>query len=143
VRGKAAPLARHEVALRKRLRWHAVVQILWDGRMARESDDPEIGAVAMGADPALYAADRATWPETTEQQTRAAEMAAEVLGEGMVGWRTIYDDAREVGAARKAPGWPGRFYLPTAATVERLEMDFAPRLLREFSTTDGPLWVMA
>lgn len=144
VRGKPSPLAGHEGALRKRLRWHAVSRNLEAGRRVRDADDPKIGAVAMGADPALYAADRATWPETTKQQMRAAEMAGDELGEPIKeSARTIYDDAREVGAARMAPGWPGRFYLPTAATVERLGMDYAPRLLREFDTTDGPLWVMA
>jgi hypothetical protein len=142
--GSRSPIDRHLAALRKRRRHHAMRWIIQTGQHYAEADDPRSGAVARGADAELVAKWQRERPEASAQSKRAAELAAQELGEGMVSWRAIYDDWREVDAAmRDRSAWPGIFYLPSQATCESLGWRAALHPLCDEEPSDAPAWVVA
>jgi hypothetical protein len=143
--GRAPPLERHKANLRKRRRYLAVQWQLDSAWHYAAMDDPSHGAIATGADPALFAAWKAERPEASaEPSARAAKLAAAALGEGMVGERAIYNDFREVeAAARDRATWPGAFYLPSRDTCEWLGWAEALAPLCDEEPSDGPAWCVA
>jgi hypothetical protein len=139
--GARSPIPSHDAALRRRLRWHAVCRVLDEAdRYARERRAAR--QHGYGSD---WWAEHAAWPEVSEKVQRACELARSELREGMTEWRGIYDDFRAVASEAEDRGrWPGRFYLPTEDTCERLNLTWGLRLLREhWALPDGPLWGVA
>jgi len=139
--GADTQLKAHRACLIKRLRWHAVNAILDD---AGEYADADRAAVAeWGADPALYAQWARERPEASAEVRRACELARLRLEHVAVQWRAIEMAWREVeqfaAAARTfPPAWPGKFYVPTLATMERLGWEDLTVLATEYGQSDFP-----
>lgn len=142
-KGAPAPLIAHRAALQKRLKWHAVNRVLDD---AADYADADTNAVnAWGADPARYAAWQAERADASSAVVRACEVARERLGLGMIEWRAVHVAWKEVGKAHADAStrgaewqWPGRFYVPTEATMERLGWVELLPLVRTYGACDFP-----
>lgn len=136
VRGERPALAKHRAALKRRLRWHAVQQVLDDAETYEDSDAHAVKE--WGACPEGYAEWVAERGEASPQKTRACEIALKRLGEGMVGWRAIHMDWGKVSDARETRGWPSIYFCPSAATLEMLEWVELLPLVTNYGACDSP-----
>lgn len=144
-KGARAPLAAHDAALRKRRRWHAVCRILFNAwRYEHERQNAKIHRFG----PEWWDEHR-TWPEVSDKELKACELAKEELGETTLdSARPIYNDyrevAKEIGHLSDRTAFPGRYYLPTEETCDRFGLEWGMRLHREQrAATDGPVWLVA
>lgn len=139
--GARPPLDAHNMALRRRLRWHAVTNVL--GSATRYAEEREEARKNRFGEE--WWKDHATWPEVSDKITRACEIALDRLGDKTVTVSAIYQDFRVVDRdiAFCRYGWvkPSIYYVPTEEACEWLGLDFGLRLLRDgWTGTDGPRW---
>lgn len=141
-KGARSPLALHRQDIVRRLRHAAVAQQLQLAADLAADDDPNSGAVATGADPAAYAKQRRGTRCASSKLTVAAGDAQAWLGEEVnrLGVKlpklgqsaTFEDDYNAVSKALDdAERWPGRFYVPSAATLEWLGWEFVVPFLQD------------
>lgn len=139
-RGNQPPLATHAAALRRRLRAE-VVGWFYGNATLNANSDAEAERLGWGE---AYWKDRATWPEMPPPEMKACcERARIELGETMVEWRAVYEDARGVAKARRELGgaWPGPFYLPSLETCGRLGLGAGVLLIRKgWAASEAPWW---